>query len=154
MCAATDNYAPASPSGRPAMPAEAAELYDTWLEPNGIAEFIPEDCVIRVDARAGAITYRSFVWNDGVRRGYNSDMAATCDKGLSPRVRAIAEAAGLRDVDIITEVRTVPLLVPVTDRVRRLFASNAVRRPNPIGEPCGPTLVEGWARRLITALTA
>jgi hypothetical protein len=142
MSGATEKLVPASPTGRPAMPAEAAELYDTWFEPNGIMEFLPEDCVVRVDAKAGTITYTSFVWNDGVARGYNGDIAATCDKGLSARVWRIARDAGLGGEDVILEQRTVPLLAPVTDRVRRLFASPSVRRPNPVGQPCGPTLVE------------
>lgn len=113
------------------MTADESEIYD-WLEANGITEYLPEHAEVRVDTKAGTLTYTSFVWNDDARRGFNSDIAATCDD-LSERVWDIARKAGLgptvdsKDHREITEMRTVPLRVPPTDRVRRLFAKSGLR---------------------------
>ncbi len=103
------------------MPAAGAELYDRWLVPNGIAEWVPEDATFRVDAGSGWITYTSFVWDDGVVRGWNHEFAAVGDEGLSERVRVLARTARRDSNGVLFEDRVVPLVVPVTDRVRELF---------------------------------
>lgn len=98
---------------------EQALVYD-WLAANGVAEWIPETCNIRVGR--GRLVYDSFVWNDGVERGFNSDFAVTGDPGLSERVLAIAAADAIGPGEAIIEERLMPLLVPPSDEVRAAVA--------------------------------
>lgn len=70
-------------------------LYD-WLAANGIAEWIPEDPLIRVVG--GEIRYQSFVWDGGVR-GWDMDRIVADDYGA------------------VLEERRVPLVQPVDDLV-------------------------------------
>lgn len=76
-----------------------AAAYD-WLAANGIDEWLPEGGTIKV--KGGRITYTAFQFEGG-RRGY--DGADIVVKG---------------DV-AATEQRTVPLVVPLTDKVRAAF---------------------------------
>lgn len=98
------------------MPADAAELYDTWLIPNGVAGLIPEDATILVES--GRVTFPAWHHLDGAVGGWGDDVRV-----LGDDFPTLSGAAG--DMPVV-EVRTMPLLVPVTDRVRELFARSTV----------------------------
>ncbi len=92
-----------------------AELFETWLRPNGIVGWMPENPRIVVDVTSGTVTWpqwrhetgdgpwgknvvvKSDAWADSERRTRNSD----------------------EDGPVIDQ-RTVPLVEPVTDQVRAL----------------------------------
>jgi hypothetical protein len=110
--------------GRPSFTPEIDELYERWLGPNSICEYLPEHPIVRV--HGGQISYTSFVW-DRTERGFNSDIAVTGDDGLSIWALALAAGAGLGPYEPIRETRTVPLRTPLTDEIRVLLrASGAV----------------------------
>lgn len=121
----SDMLVPGIDGGRPAMPALEAELTDTWLIPNGIVGRIPMGSTITV--ADGQITWPrwrhlnadSEPWADDVMIA--SDLWKEGEKG----------DPGDKNVAVVDE-RTVALLVPVTDRVRKLFELTS-----------GLTLVEG-----------
>lgn len=73
--------------------------YD-WLAANGIDEWLPAHAAITV--RRGQITYTGFQFENG-RRGYD------------------ASAILVRGDDAVTEERTVPLVVSLTDKARAAF---------------------------------
>lgn len=58
-----DDWAPAIPGGRCAMPRRDAELQDTWLTPNGVDGFLTEHAVITI--HNGEITYAAWLHTDG-----------------------------------------------------------------------------------------
>ena len=114
----------AAPSGRPAMPARHAELADTWLVPNGIAEWLPERAVVVV--AHGTITYDAFAFSDvpivdhdgplpGVGRGWGRNILL--NREINPLGTDDPHEAVIRP-------RSVPLVQPLTDRVRALFAES------------------------------
>lgn len=88
----------------------ALEVYE-WLKANGVDEWLPDEPDIYV--AGGELTYTAWVW-DGPR-GWDMDHVRVEDRGGGP--------AG------VFELRTVPLLVPLTDRVREL-----ARRASPPGD--------------------
>jgi hypothetical protein len=103
------------------------EVYD-WCEANGITEWLPPASTFRV--AGDQLTYTSFVWNDGVERGFNSNMACNVDAGLPKRVQAIARVSGIdcsHTAEPILDERTVPLRAPVTPRIRELFTQASLR---------------------------
>lgn len=117
---------PASPPAeiRKGLTKDQATCYD-WLAANDIVEWLPENSTIQVRGRQ--IVYDSFVWNDGMERGFNSRFAATCDPGLSPRIQDIIAQNGTSPNGAIIEQRAMPLLAPLTDDIRAAFARSGVR---------------------------
>lgn len=88
------------PAHRPKMEPHYAEVYD-WLALNGINEWLPQGPTL--DIRGDRLTYTAFVWNGP--RGWDSSHIAM-RRGEAP-----------------VERRTVPLLVPLTARIRELLAA-------------------------------
>ncbi len=109
----TEAFVPAIPGGRPAMPPLEAELTDTWLVPNGIVGLIPSGSTITVTG--GQVT-----WPEWRHRGpdpWSVDDVLVAMDLWPPGHGDDAEAGG----EPVTNVRTGPLKVPVTDHVRHLF---------------------------------
>lgn len=106
------------------MPADAAELYDTWLSPNGIHGWLPEEATILVED--GRVTYPAWHHLDGAVGGWGYDV-----KVMSDDYPGMGQAPGWGEP--VVTVRTMPLLVPVTDRVRDLFQGS------------GLALIERWS---------
>jgi hypothetical protein len=119
----TDTWAPEIPGVRPAMLADDAELYDMWLAPNGVVGLIPE-CTTVVVAD-GHITYSAWRHeNAGSGPWDSSDVMIASDLWTAEeRIARRDDPAGM--VALVDE-RTVPLVVPVTDRVRELFAASVL----------------------------
>jgi hypothetical protein len=99
------DLAPASPSGRPRMLADCAELYDTFLCPNGVTGWIPYGATVSV--HDGQITFPVWVHRDGCRGGWRSDVL----------VEARESDCAPQPVTITVTRR---LAVPVTPRIRYL----------------------------------
>lgn len=122
-----DGYVPAVPDVRPAMTGAAAELHDRWLRPNGISGWLPERSTITVKDRQ--ITYPAWRHSDGTLGGWGQDVMVVSDTWTpEQRERALHSPGGLPDeaYQPLTVERTVPLVVPVTDRIRELAASVGV----------------------------
>lgn len=100
-----------SPAGRPQMQPPYDELYD-WLVANGINEWIPEAPALRIDPAAGTLTYTSYLWSGP--RGWSAD-------GFQ------VDADG----DPAVEQRTVPLVVPPSERIRELLAGTGATLEEP-----------------------
>jgi hypothetical protein len=107
-----ESYVDAVPGGRPAMLKRHADLYDLWLAPNGIVEWLPERTTFVV--ASGQITYESFRWR---KRGFDPG-ELVLRRELEPFLDAD------KGVEAALEHRTVPLLAPLTDQVRELFAAS------------------------------
>lgn len=103
-----DPVGPPPGSQRPRLSRLAAAIYDEWLVPNGIDEWVPESTGFVVDETAGTITYSGFEWPDGESRWSH--------EFLIEGEGATAHAA-LRE-------RVAPLKAPVTERVAALFAAS------------------------------
>jgi hypothetical protein len=106
---------------------DAAELYD-WFASNGVDEWLPEAADVR--AGGGRLTYTSFVWPTDADRGWDVAMLMSHDPGAGGRREALrrqGREVRVDEVGTLFEERSVPLLVPVTDRVRRLFAASRMR---------------------------
>jgi hypothetical protein len=86
---------------------ESRDGYE-WLAANGIAEWIPYEPVFHV--HDGQLTYTSYLWAEG-RRGWDPEQFEWPDPGAEPP----------------TELRTVPLLAPLTDAARASFRSAGAR---------------------------
>lgn len=90
--------------GRPKLTSRNHEIVAGWLAANGIDEWIPteqgEPAKVVVDAAAGTITYRAFLWMAG-KRGWNSDYWV---------YEGDSDMPGM-------EERVVPLLAPLTPDV-------------------------------------
>ncbi len=99
------------------MPPGDAELQDTWLTPNGINGFLPEDATILVED--GRVTFPVWHHLDGAVGGWGLDV-----KVMSDDFPGASGTPGW-DCPVVT-VRTWPLRVPVTDRVRGLFARSTL----------------------------
>lgn len=118
-------YAPAVPGGRPRMTVLAAELYDTWLTPNGVDGWLAATATIRVED--DRITFPSWRHLDGTLGGWGHDIMTVREwrqcSPLSaveiPRPRGTVLLG--EDHDLVAVLRTRPLVLPVTNRVRHLF---------------------------------
>lgn len=90
---------------RPAYwPAELHELYDTWLVPNGIDGWLPEDVTFEIDTVRQTITYPAFRTVDGGHGTWEAaQIARDGDSG-----------------DAVIDQITVPMVVAPTGRVREL----------------------------------
>lgn len=87
-------------------PADENELYDTWLNPNRIDGWLPENVTFEIDTNGATITYDAFRTVDGGHGTWDPDDIA-------------------RDGDghVIIEQVTVPMAVPPTQRVRELVSN-------------------------------
>ncbi len=110
----TTTYAPAIPGGRPAMPTHDAELVDDWMTPNGVVGWIPDGSAITV--AGGQITWPRWRHLDADSDPWDRDVMIAAD--LIPAGQVYDTGEG--NVAVVDE-RTVPVQVPVTDRVRELF---------------------------------
>lgn len=79
--------------------ADVSAVYD-WLEANGVREVLPPDPTITV--AAGWLSFTAYVWKDWQETRWVADPVEQFDGEAKP----------------ITEVRTVPLMVPVPESVR------------------------------------
>lgn len=114
------HYVPADPgTGRPSMPGAHAELYDTFLAPNGVDGLIPENAEITV--KGGRMTWPAWRMLPGAANGWDS---------AHVMVRADIEPNTVqtdRGGDPITDPRSAPVRAPVTDRVRELARMTGLR---------------------------
>lgn len=104
---------------RPAMPAAVAELYDTWLIPNGIVGGLPEGATITVDHTAGTVTWPQWQHLDPNSGPWDHDVRVASDSWTAEQRAARRDDPAGDQPDTIDQ--TVPLAAPVTDRVRELF---------------------------------
>lgn len=114
-----DDWAPAIPGGRCAMPRRDAELQDTWLTPNGVDGYLTEHAVITI--HNGEISYAAWLHTDGSCTSRNTDLLVLADLDATVSGRSPSLAA-----QPLTVRRTIPVRVPVTDRVRVLFATSTL----------------------------
>ncbi len=108
----TSTYAPAVPGGRPAMPSMWAELVDNWMEPNGMVGWIPDGSEVVV--QGGQVSWSEWRHRDPTSGPWDKDVMIAAD--LWP-----AGHSGDNGDEPVVNKRTVPLKVPVDDRVRELF---------------------------------
>ncbi len=94
------------------------ELQDTWLTPNGVDGLIPERAEIVV--KGGQVTFPAWHHLDGTVGGWGRDVRMEADD--IPNVAHDDPRWGVP----VTSPRTVPLRVPVTARVRELFARSTL----------------------------
>jgi hypothetical protein len=97
----------------------AKELYETWLAPNGIDEWLPEHATFTVEG--DLCTYTRFSRHNCVhpRDGWSRD-------GFIVRGDLDPNLDGPEALLPVTHQRVVKLERPVTDRVRGLFAWTAL----------------------------
>lgn len=113
-------YAPAVPGGRPEMPVEHAELYDTWLIPNGIVGLLPLDATITVVA-GRMVIFPEWRHLDPTSSPWDNDVMVASDLWGA----GIGGDPDDGDKPLVNE-RTELLKVPVTDRVRELFSRTSL----------------------------
>ncbi len=97
-----------------------AELYESWLEPNGLIGWMPENATITVDSAAGTITWPKFRHNSP---GAPWDGVATKSDYWTD---AELQERGSEQDGLIVDETTVPLVAPVTERVRELANATGV----------------------------
>ncbi len=110
---------------RPTMGADFDELYDTWLTPNGVEGWMPENATVTVTG--GQIRYSHWRHLDPASSPWDKDVMVASDL-WKPGEGHDAGTGG----EPVVDRRTVPLAVPVTDRVRELCRKtglNLVEKP-------------------------
>lgn len=115
----TDADVPAAANGRPPMPGPYAELVDDWLVPNGLVGFIPDGSTVVVEA-GKLITAPMWRPRDPAEP-WSRDLMVRADL-WGPGVGGDPGEAG----EPLVDERTVQLQVPVTDRIRELFAESTL----------------------------
>ncbi len=120
---------PAAFNGRPAMPGPYAELVDDWLVPNDLAGFIPDGSEIVVVSGPDGATITAPMWR---HRNFDSDPWNRADLMLKSDLLGPGIGYDPDDYGPLVDERVVRLQVPVTDRIRELFAESTltlVERP-------------------------
>lgn len=103
-----------------------AKLFETWLEPNGIIGWLPENPTVVVDAAAGTVSWPKWRHLNGGSGPWDRDVAVKSDAWADSERRTRPSS----DDGPVVDQRITALRAPVTDEVRTL------------AQRCGMNLVE------------